>query len=117
MNHFFSSSLRSRYGWVKKRSKDSVEHCAAVCSQTYSIVVLLGPCGLDQYQMIKGSHNSGTFLDFLQAVKEYFQINYSDITNVVMLDNVRLYKVNLVVSEFFSMTKTATSSANALLIV
>ncbi|KAJ9053307.1 hypothetical protein DSO57_1025480 [Entomophthora muscae] len=55
---FFSSSLRSRHRWVKKGSKDGVAHHAAVCSQTYSMVALLGPCRLDQYKMIKDSHNS-----------------------------------------------------------
>ena len=64
--------------------------------------------------MIKGSHKSGTYLDFLQSLKEYLQINYSGTTNIVVLDNVGLHKVDLVVSEFPPIDKNIHTSSHCL---
>ncbi|KAJ9082476.1 hypothetical protein DSO57_1004043 [Entomophthora muscae] len=78
------------------------------------MVALLGSCGLDQNQMIKSSHNSRTFLNFLQVVKEYLWINYHSTINIVVLDNFRLYKVDLVVSEFPPIDKTSHLASHCL---
>ncbi|KAJ9061178.1 hypothetical protein DSO57_1023091 [Entomophthora muscae] len=78
------------------------------------MVALLGPHRLDQYQMIKGSHNSRTFLDFLRAAKEYLWINYRGTTKIVVLDNVGLHKVDLVVSEFQPINKNSHSASHRL---
>ncbi|KAJ9067250.1 hypothetical protein DSO57_1001361 [Entomophthora muscae] len=91
---------------IKKGSKDDVTHCAAVYSQTYSMV---GP--VSDYQ---GSHNNRTFLDFLQTVKENLWINYRSTTKIVVLDNVGLNKVYLVASKSPPIEKNSNTSSHCL---
>ncbi|KAJ9067733.1 hypothetical protein DSO57_1036158 [Entomophthora muscae] len=62
---FFASSMRNEYGYVPKGENNSISWRAAVWSVAYSMVALLGPLGIELYQMIKGSHNSTTFIKFL----------------------------------------------------
>ena len=70
----FTDSLRNERGYVVRGSKDGVAERRSVRAQAYSMVALLGPRGLDMYQMIKGFHNSGTFLNFLQIASSYIRL-------------------------------------------
>ncbi|KAJ9070777.1 hypothetical protein DSO57_1004027 [Entomophthora muscae] len=50
--------------------------------------------------MILGSHNSWTFLSFLQLVQEHLRRTSPGFTNVIVLDNVGLHKVADILEEF-----------------
>ncbi|KAJ9087346.1 hypothetical protein DSO57_1034243 [Entomophthora muscae] len=50
--------------------------------------------------MILGSHNSQTFLSFLQLVQEHLRRTRLGFTNVIVLDNVGLHKVEDIFEEF-----------------
>ncbi|KAJ9065934.1 hypothetical protein DSO57_1014554 [Entomophthora muscae] len=82
--------MRNEYGYVPKGSNVGVAWCAAVRATAYSMVALLGPKGVELYQMILGSHNSRTFLSFLQLVQEHLSHTSPGFTNVIVLDNVGL---------------------------
>ena len=90
----FGPHLRNERGYVTKGSKDAVAERRSVRAQAYSMVALLGPKGLDMYQMIKGSHNSGTFLNFLNIAEQYIRLNYTRWANIIVIDNVALHKTN-----------------------
>ncbi|KAJ9055457.1 hypothetical protein DSO57_1003954 [Entomophthora muscae] len=53
----FALSMQNAYGYVLKGSNDGVAWCAAVCATIYLIVALLGPKGVELYQMILVSFN------------------------------------------------------------
>ena len=50
--------------------------------------------------MIKGSHNSRTFIVFLQLVWEHLRLTILGFTNIIVLDNVGLHKVADILEEF-----------------
>ncbi|KAJ9056441.1 hypothetical protein DSO57_1033005 [Entomophthora muscae] len=89
----FASSMHNGYEYVPKGSNDRVAWHAAVCATAYLMVALLGPKGVKLYQMILGSHNSCTFLSFLQLVQEHLRRTSPGFTNIIVLDNVGLHKV------------------------
>ena len=64
------------------------------------MVSLLGPKGIEMYQIIKGSHNSRTFLSFLQLVQDHLRRTSPGFINVIVLDNVGLHKVAYILEEF-----------------
>ncbi|KAJ9078574.1 hypothetical protein DSO57_1005417 [Entomophthora muscae] len=61
----FASSMRNKYGYFPKGKKNGMSWREAVWSVAYLMIALLGPLGIELYQMIKGSHNSTAFLEFL----------------------------------------------------
>ncbi|KAJ9089962.1 hypothetical protein DSO57_1007529 [Entomophthora muscae] len=65
--------MHNAYGYVPKGSNDGMAWRAAVWATSYSMVALLGPKGVKLYQMILGSHNSWTFLSFLQLVQGHLR--------------------------------------------
>ncbi|KAJ9058250.1 hypothetical protein DSO57_1014289 [Entomophthora muscae] len=92
--------MRNKYGYVPKDEKNGMSWGAAVQFVAYSMVALLGPLGIELYQMIKGSHNSTNFLGFLQLVWEHLRCTSLGFTNVIVLDNVRLHKVADILNKF-----------------
>ncbi|KAJ9052837.1 hypothetical protein DSO57_1030151 [Entomophthora muscae] len=92
--------MHNKYGYVPKGEKNSMSRCVAVRSVVYSMIALLGPLGTELYQMIKGSHNSGTFLKFLHLVFEHLQVTILGVINIIVLDDVSLHKVEDILAEF-----------------
>ena len=96
----FALLMHNEYGYVPKGSNDGVARRAAVRATAYSMVALLGPKGVELYQMILGLHNSRTFLSFLRLVQEHLRRTSLGFTNVIVLDNVGLHKVADILAEF-----------------
>ncbi|KAJ9049848.1 hypothetical protein DSO57_1020401 [Entomophthora muscae] len=92
--------MRNAYGYVLNSSNDRVAWCTTVYAAAYSMVALLGPKGIEMYQIILESHNSWTFLSFLQLVQEHLRCTSLGFTNVIMLDNFGLHKVADILEEF-----------------
>ncbi|KAJ9069795.1 hypothetical protein DSO57_1014908 [Entomophthora muscae] len=92
--------MRNGYGYVPKGSNDGMAWRSEVWSVAYSMVALLGLLGIGLCQMIKGSHNSVIFLEFLQLVWEHLRCTSPSFTNIIVLDNVGLHKVADIIKEF-----------------
>ena len=88
----FSSSMRHNYGFGATGDKDCNAQRPAVRSQAFSMIALLAPHGIDVYQMIRGSHNSQSFLDFITLVKKLVTLNYPTGNNIIILDNCGIHR-------------------------
>ena len=88
------------YGYVPKGAKDRVSCRVSVHATAFSMEARLGLLGIEMYQMIKGSHNSSTFIKFLWLVQEHLRLTSQGFTNFIVLDNVVLPKVAHILNEF-----------------
>ncbi|KAJ9089256.1 hypothetical protein DSO57_1014802 [Entomophthora muscae] len=60
----------------------------------------ISPLIIDLYQMIKGFHNTRTFIVFLQLIWEHLGLTRLGVTNIIVLVNVGLHKVADILDEF-----------------